>query len=42
MSEKSENDWFRKIAGVLLVAALAYGSFPIVKQWIAPAAQAKR
>ena len=37
-----ENEWFRKIAGVLMVGLLVFGSAPIVKNWISPPAQAKR
>lgn len=42
MSDNRENEWFRKIAGVLMVGLLVFGATPIVKNWIAPSAQAKR
>jgi hypothetical protein len=42
MSDNRQNEWFRKFAGVLMVAALVVGAAPVVKQWIAPTAQTKR
>ena len=42
MSPDTEQNWFRKVATVLMLAGFVVGMTPFVKSWIYPSEKSRR